>query len=118
MSECPICHGNGYIRDAQGGTVICRGCTRTAPQREREKILQEARALICGPRADDYGDVRENFRRIAAGWSEIFGQPVTAVQVALAMDWVKTSRLITTPTHRDSWLDKAGYSALGAECSQ
>jgi hypothetical protein len=31
------------------------------------------------------------------------------------MDWVKTSRLIETIDHEDSWIDKAGYTALGAE---
>jgi hypothetical protein len=31
------------------------------------------------------------------------------------MGWVKTSRLIETIDHKDSWIDKAGYTALGAE---
>jgi hypothetical protein len=31
------------------------------------------------------------------------------------MDWVKSARLIETIDHEDSWIDKAGYSALGAE---
>jgi hypothetical protein len=31
------------------------------------------------------------------------------------MDWVKTSRLLETINHEDSWIDKAGYTALGAE---
>jgi len=29
------------------------------------------------------------------------------------MDWVKTCRLLETPGHHDSWIDKCGYSALG-----
>jgi len=33
----------------------------------------------------------------------------------LMMDWVKTSRLIETIDHEDSWVDKAGYTGLGAE---
>jgi hypothetical protein len=33
--------------------------------------------------------------------------------VALMMDWVKTARLLQTPDHEDSWIDKCGYSALG-----
>jgi len=28
---------------------------------------------------------------------------------------VKSSRLIKTPSHTDSWIDKCGYSALGGE---
>jgi hypothetical protein len=35
--------------------------------------------------------------------------------VALMMDDVKSARLCETPDHRDSWVDKAGYSACGAE---
>jgi len=31
------------------------------------------------------------------------------------MDWVKTCRLLETIDHKDSWIDKCGYSALGAE---
>jgi hypothetical protein len=31
------------------------------------------------------------------------------------MDWLKTSRLLVTLDHQDSWIDKAAYTALGAE---
>jgi hypothetical protein len=31
------------------------------------------------------------------------------------MDWVKTARLLHNTDHDDSWIDKCGYSALGAE---
>jgi hypothetical protein len=37
------------------------------------------------------------------------------MHVALMMDWVKTSRLLNTLDHSDSWVDKAAYSALGGE---
>ena len=40
---------------------------------------------------------------------------MTPAHVALMMDWVKSARLIETIDHEDSWIDKAGYSALGAE---
>ena len=40
---------------------------------------------------------------------------ITPAHVTLMMDWVKTSRLIETIDHEDSWIDKAGYTALGAE---
>jgi hypothetical protein len=40
---------------------------------------------------------------------------LTPAHVALMMDWVKTSRLIETIGHEDSWVDKAGYTGLGAE---
>jgi hypothetical protein len=40
------------------------------------------------------------------------------MHVALMMDWVKTSRLLATIDHYDSWIDKAAYSALGAEFAE
>lgn len=64
-------------------------------------------------RGTEYGDTRENFKRIAGGWSLILGCRVTVEQVPLMLDWMKTSRLCATPHHTDSWEDKAGYSALG-----
>lgn len=81
----------------------------------RDEILETAASLINGDRAADYGDARENFARIADGWSVILDKKVHPHQVALCMDWVKTCRLITSPDHIDSWTDKAGYTALGGE---
>jgi hypothetical protein len=40
---------------------------------------------------------------------------LTPAHVALMMDWLKTCRLLSTLGHEDSWVDKAGYTALGAE---
>ena len=36
-------------------------------------------------------------------------------QVYLCLNQLKVSRLIETPTHADSWVDIAGYAALGGE---
>jgi hypothetical protein len=36
-------------------------------------------------------------------------------EVILCMIAVKMSRLIKTPEHEDSWVDIAGYAALGGE---
>ncbi len=82
----------------------------------RDEILDTAKALISGQRAQDYGDAYQNFDRIAAGWNVIVANtngPLTAQHVALMMDWVKTCRLLETMDHQDSWVDKVGYSALG-----
>lgn len=107
------CHGCGKIVDfGQIGQHVCG--ERENPN-ARSVLLDEAGALIDGQRAKDYGSAAENFTRIANGWAEIVGAPVTAAQVALCMDWVKTCRLITSPNHRDSWVDKLGYGALGGE---
>jgi hypothetical protein len=81
----------------------------------REEILYRAAELITRDRQDDYGSAEENFTNIAAGWSIILGHEVKPHQVALCMDWLKTARLISQPTHEDSWTDKAGYTGLGWE---
>ena len=82
----------------------------------RDEIIENAKTLISGQRAIDYGDAKDNFDRIAAGWNIIVENangPITAKHVALMMDWVKTARLLETLDHDDSWIDKVGYSALG-----
>jgi hypothetical protein len=82
----------------------------------RDEIIEKAKTLISGQRAADYGDAKDNFERIAAGWNIIVENangPITAKHVALMMDWVKTARLLETIDHNDSWIDKVGYSALG-----
>jgi len=81
----------------------------------RSEILTRAEALINGQRAHDYGDASENFGRIAQGWSAILDVEVLPEQVALLMTWLKICRLSKTLDHTDSWLDCAGYIALGGE---
>jgi len=51
-------------------------------------------------------------------WSIILEKDITPAQVCLCMDAVKTTRLIKTPDHADSWADKCGYSAIGGEVSE
>lgn len=88
---------------------------------KREQVLSKAEKLINGQRARDYGDAYENHARIAEGWNVIMRGALsnsgylTPAHVALMMDWLKTCRLLTTINHEDSWIDKAGYTALGAE---
>ncbi len=83
----------------------------------RETVLKDAQNLITGDRQKEYGTPEDNFTRIARGWSILFGITVEPYQVALAMDWLKTARLMNNPADRDGWVDKAGYTGLGAELS-
>lgn len=88
---------------------------------KRDEVLDTAKELINGQRAKDYGDAYNNHSRIADGWNIIMAGALkshgylTPAHVTLMMDWVKTSRLIETIGHEDSWVDKAGYTGLGAE---
>jgi|TARA_R110002020_G_scaffold62890_5_gene167752 hypothetical protein len=78
-----------------------------------KNFLLEVLALVEGERAEKYGDSKENHARIAAMWSALLEKEVTANQVYLCLIAVKMSRLMESPRHRDSWLDIAGYAALG-----
>lgn len=75
-------------------------------------ILDEAAALIDGDRADTYGDPRDNLARTAEMWTGYLGVGITPADVAHMMILLKVSRAKTTPGHRDSLVDIAGYAAL------
>lgn len=81
----------------------------------RAKILDTAKKLTSGSRGRTYGDAKDDFGRTAVMWSQVFGIPVTASEVAICLALVKVSRLVQTPNHEDSWVDACGYMALGGE---
>lgn len=88
----------------------------------RKKLLELAIERTVKPEGE-YGTPENNFEIIAAFW-EVYLRAkyqvdirLHPVDVALMMDLLKTARLIKTPTHLDSWVDKGGYSACGAEVS-
>ena len=81
---------------------------------KREQVLQKALNLVHGPRAVKYGPPLTNHQRIAAGFSVIFNQEVKPSQVVKALIWLKVARLIND-NDDDSWIDIAGYAAIGSE---
>ena len=76
---------------------------------KRDEVLDTAKELING-----HGRIAEGWNIIIGGALKSHGH-VTPAHVALMMDWVKSARLVENIDHEDSWIDKAGYSALGAE---
>ena len=82
---------------------------------KREKILEEAIRLITQERAEQHGDARKNFETISVLWSEILKIQVEPHQVALCMASLKIARLVSNSKSEDSWIDLAGYAALGGE---
>lgn len=90
---------------------------------ERNKIIDSAKDVINGDRADDYGDAFWNHTNIATGWTLIAREAldkhgiITPAHAALMMDWLKTCRLLNNIDHKDSYRDKIGYSALAHEMS-
>jgi len=81
---------------------------------KREQVLQKAFNLVHGPRAEKYGPPLTNHERIAAGFSVIFNQEVKPSQVVQALIWLKIARLVNA-NDEDSWIDIAGYAAIGSE---
>lgn len=74
-------------------------------------ILQEASDLINGQRAQDYGDVTDNFKTIAEMWEAYTGVSFGPHDVSMMMVLVKVARQ-RHGYHRDSNIDIAGYAAL------
>lgn len=94
------------------------------PRPPEERVLTLRRDVLMeaikttepdGPRADSYGSAQEGFGKVAAIWSAILGFQVEAWQVGAMMAGLKLARVASDPLHRDSWVDIAGYAALGAE---
>lgn len=82
----------------------------------REAILDEAKSLITGDRAQTYGDAHNTHARIGKMWGAILDtEDIAPDLVALMMGCVKIARAARTPEHKDSWIDLAGYAALGGE---
>lgn len=88
------------------------------PKRTRDDILETAQQIINGDREQTYGSAVKSFEQIAALWSVILDTDVSAPDVARCMVAMKLSRLSGNNEHRDSWVDIAGYAALGAEVAE
>lgn len=82
---------------------------------KRDELLKEAAELIAVARDEVYGDPLANHQRIADLWSAILDINIEPEEVVLCMIAVKMSRLCSARDHNDSWVDIAGYAALGGE---
>lgn len=85
---------------------------------DRCAVLDAAgEAVGEGPdgRGRAYGPVDAGLGRIAALWSADLGIALDAADVARLMALLKLARVAVRPGHADSWIDVAGYAALGAE---
>ena len=91
--------------------------TRVSGRRELivtvDELLRLAAATVGGDRLDDYGDAQASHERIAALWSAFLGVEIAPWQVDVLMILMKCSRLATSPDKTDTWVDIAGYAALG-----
>lgn len=72
-------------------------------------VLSEAENLVNGSRMDEYGDIKESFRRIARLWGGYLDIPLSSHDVAHMMILLKVSRA-KNGYHHDSAVDIAGYA--------
>jgi len=91
----------------------------------RQALLEEATKVITKDRNNSYGEPDQDFKRTAKLWNIYLAdkeykdaatqQDLEGYDVAIMMMLLKISRLSWNPTHKDSWLDLAGYAACGYE---
>lgn len=84
----------------------------------KKELLEEAANIVEGQRKEDYGETYKSFESISNLWSAYLSCPVSPSDVAAMMIMLKISRAKQTPTHKDSWVDMAGYAACGYEVAQ
>lgn len=82
---------------------------------EREQLLEDAKRIVCGERADQHGGVGDSFCNIARLWAAYLHEEIKPRDVANMMILLKIARN-NQNIHRDNWIDIAGYAACGAEC--
>lgn len=84
---------------------------------EREKLLDEAKAIVCGDRDQQYGNPEDAFRVIAEMWTSYLGTEITAGDVCDMMILLKVARN-SYKQKRDNLIDIAGYASCAAECKE
>jgi len=84
----------------------------------RKQILEVATKCVCGERQDQYGSPKDNFDVIAKLWTDYIGATITATDVAMMLCLLKIARIKTGSATEDSFVDLAGYVALGAEVEE
>jgi hypothetical protein len=85
------------------------------PTTRRGDILDTAKQYITKDRAEEHGDLANNFTTIAAYWSTHLNTSVSATDVAVMMNLVKIARIKSNPDNLDNWIDGCGYLACGGE---
>lgn len=82
---------------------------------DRATILDTAKEYVTKDRAATHGGAEESFEYIANFWSNYLGVGISEKDVCAMMCLLKIARIRGNPDHLDSWIDVAGYAALGGE---
>ena len=92
---------------------------KTMTKYTRTEILDTAKQLVNVDRANDHGDMENNFESIAALWEIYFDNEwsFTSTDVAAMMALLKIARMKSNKSNPDNWIDACGYMACGGELS-
>ncbi len=93
--------------------LLCETCSQKHFGRPANvSVLKDAHALINGPRAHDYGNVREHYTRVVGLFEILTGHALTAEQGVVFMRCVKLDREHNGRHKRDNVVDDVGYADL------
>ena len=83
----------------------------------RGNILDTAKQYVDTDRAEEHGDMEDNFQRIAAYWNTHLGliSYIKDTDVAVMMTLLKVARIHSNTENVDNWIDACGYMACGGE---
>jgi hypothetical protein len=114
--------GDLHLRDAPRAGYCPKRLelVEDTPVNHKAAVIAEAASIVDGARRAAYGPPENNFLRIVRFWNawlENTGRKgeLNVGDVAIMMDLMKTARLAETPGHKDSIVDKIGYTACYAE---
>ena len=82
---------------------------------KRAEVLDDAKQKVTVDRAADHGYMEDNFKTIAAYWSEHLDHKVTPIDVGIMMTLLKMARAKGNPYHQDNYVDGCGYLACAGE---
>lgn len=95
--------------------------TQSLSKTQREILLMDAAETISQKRNLEYGEPEDNFSRCAQMMDAYLKGKDGGFEphdVAAFGIILKLSRIANDPTKYDSWLDLAGYAALGFEVTK
>lgn len=82
---------------------------------DRKETLEKAYECVAGQREQDYGRPEDSLGRIADLWTAYYGSEFSPVDVAMMMGLLKIARIKGIHATEDSFVDLAGYAAIGCE---
>lgn len=82
---------------------------------KRADVLDAAKILVTKDRADQHGNMENNFATIAEYWSTHLGSEVKPSDVGIMMALLKIARMKSNVEYKDNYEDGCGYLACAGE---